>query len=98
MREFLITKFVCSKCGSNLRLTYDAPKGAGLHNTRQDFREAVIDEAMKVMDQTKGIVAFWASVVCANIWAASNTDTLNTGLALLWTAIALAVLVAMKGK
>lgn len=29
MREFLITKFVCSKCGCNLQLTYDAPKGAG---------------------------------------------------------------------
>lgn len=50
------------------------------------------------MDQTKGIVAFWASVVCANIWAASNTDTLNISLALLWTAIAFTVLVAMEGK
>lgn len=29
MREYLLTKFVCSKCGSNLRLTYDIPKGAG---------------------------------------------------------------------
>jgi len=29
MREFLITKFVCSKCGNNLQLTYDTPKGAG---------------------------------------------------------------------
>lgn len=29
MREFLLTKFVCSKCGSNLRLTYDVPKAAG---------------------------------------------------------------------
>lgn len=50
------------------------------------------------MDQTKGIVAFWASVVCANIWAASNADTLNIGLALLWTAIALTVLAAMEVK
>lgn len=31
MREFLIIKFVCSKCGVNLQLTYDAPKGAGRH-------------------------------------------------------------------
>lgn len=28
-REFLITKMVCAKCGSNLSLTYDVPKGAG---------------------------------------------------------------------
>lgn len=26
MREFLITKMVCSKCGRNLQLTYDLPK------------------------------------------------------------------------
>lgn len=29
MREFLVTKFVCSKCGSNLQLDYNAPKPAG---------------------------------------------------------------------
>ena len=29
MREFLLTKFVCSQCGSNLRLTYAVPKAAG---------------------------------------------------------------------
>jgi len=29
MRKFLITKFVCSKCGGNLQLTYDTPRGAG---------------------------------------------------------------------
>lgn len=29
MRQFLITKMVCAKCGSNLQLTYDVPKGAG---------------------------------------------------------------------
>jgi hypothetical protein len=28
MREFLVTKMVCSKCGSNLELTYDMPKVA----------------------------------------------------------------------
>jgi hypothetical protein len=31
MRQFLITKFVCSKCGENLELTYDVPKNAGSH-------------------------------------------------------------------
>ena len=29
MRQFLITKFVCAKCGSMLELTYDIPKSAG---------------------------------------------------------------------
>ena len=28
-REFLITKFVCAKCGTNLQLSYDRPKSAG---------------------------------------------------------------------
>lgn len=27
MREFLVTKLVCSACGNNLQLTYDKPKG-----------------------------------------------------------------------
>ena len=29
MREFLITKIVCSKCGSNLELNYNVPQGSG---------------------------------------------------------------------
>jgi hypothetical protein len=28
-REFLVTKFVCAKCGTNLNLSYDVPRGAG---------------------------------------------------------------------
>ena len=28
-RKFLVTKFVCAKCGSNLSLTYDMPKTVG---------------------------------------------------------------------
>jgi hypothetical protein len=28
-REFLVTKFVCAKCGANLNLSYDVPRGAG---------------------------------------------------------------------
>ena len=27
MREFLVTKFVCAKCGHNLHLSYNYPKG-----------------------------------------------------------------------
>ena len=29
MREFLITKFACSECGSNLQLTYKTPERVG---------------------------------------------------------------------
>lgn len=29
MREFLVTKFVCTRCGNNLSLSYDVPKSAG---------------------------------------------------------------------
>jgi len=31
VREFLVTKFVCSECGRNLKLADDTPKGAGRH-------------------------------------------------------------------
>lgn len=31
MREFLITKFVCAKCGNNLELNVCVPNGAGGH-------------------------------------------------------------------
>jgi hypothetical protein len=30
-RQFLVTKLVCARCGTNLNLTYDVPKGAGQH-------------------------------------------------------------------
>ena len=32
MREFLVTKFVCAKCGTNLQLTYDMPKVGSFHS------------------------------------------------------------------
>lgn len=32
MREFLLTKFVCARCGNNLKLTYDIPKNAGTYS------------------------------------------------------------------
>lgn len=28
-REFLVTKFVCATCGTNLNLSYEKPKSAG---------------------------------------------------------------------
>lgn len=31
MRKFLITKLICSRCGENLSLTYDKPKGSSKH-------------------------------------------------------------------
>jgi len=30
-RQFLVTKMVCARCGSNLNLTYEMPKPAGSH-------------------------------------------------------------------
>lgn len=48
MREFLITKFVCSKCGSNLQLTYDAPKGAGRYAEGEPTGAAMVQQVVAV--------------------------------------------------
>lgn len=50
------------------------------------------------MDQTKGITAFWASIVCANIWGATNISPVSVVLSQIWIALAVVVLFAMKGK
>ncbi len=31
MREFLVTKFACVRCGANLQISYDRPRGSGSH-------------------------------------------------------------------
>lgn len=43
MREFLITKFVCSKCGNNLKLTYNTPKGAGRYAEGEPTGAAMVE-------------------------------------------------------
>lgn len=48
MREFLITKMVCAKCGSNLQLTYDAPKGAGRYADGEPTGAATVQQVVAV--------------------------------------------------
>lgn len=48
MREYLITKFVCSKCGANLQLTYDAPKGAGRHSEGEPTGAAMVQQVVVI--------------------------------------------------
>lgn len=48
MREFLITKLVCSKCGSNLQLTYNAPKGAGRYADGEPTGAAMVQQVVAV--------------------------------------------------
>jgi len=48
MREFLITKLVCSKCGSNLQLTYNAPKGAGRYAVGEPTGAAMVQQVVAV--------------------------------------------------
>ena len=48
MREFLITKLVCSKCGNNLNLTYDAPKGAGRYAEGEPTGAAMVQQVVAI--------------------------------------------------
>lgn len=48
MREFLITKFVCSKCGENLELTYDTPKCAGRHAAGEPTGAAMVQQVVVI--------------------------------------------------
>jgi len=48
MREFLITKFVCSKCGSNLKLTYELPKGSSQHTDGEPTGAAMVEQRIAI--------------------------------------------------
>ena len=48
MRKFLVTKFVCSKCGRNLNVTYDVPKGAGQHEAGEPTGAAMVQQLIAV--------------------------------------------------
>ena len=48
MREFLITKFVCAKCGDNLELTYDKPSGAVRHADGEPTGAAKVEQVVVV--------------------------------------------------
>lgn len=47
-REFLITKFVCSKCGNNLQLTYDVPKNAGKYANGEPTGAAMVQQIVPI--------------------------------------------------
>lgn len=48
MREFLITKFVCSNCGKNLQLTYDVPKGAGQYVDGEPTGASIVQQIVAI--------------------------------------------------
>ncbi len=48
MREFLVTKMVCSKCGCNLQVTYDTPKGAGRYSDGEPTGAAMVQHLVAV--------------------------------------------------
>ena len=48
MRTFLITKMVCAKCGSNLQLTYDMPKGAAEYADGEPAGAAMVEQFVVV--------------------------------------------------
>lgn len=47
-REFLITKFVCSECGNNLRLTYETPEGAGVYADGEPTGAAMVQQVVAI--------------------------------------------------
>lgn len=47
-REFLVTKMVCAKCGSNLGLSYDIPRGAGQCSSGEPTGAAMVQQLVAV--------------------------------------------------
>lgn len=47
-RQFLITKFVCSSCGSNLEVSYDRPKNAGQHALGEPTGAAMVESLIAI--------------------------------------------------
>jgi hypothetical protein len=48
MREYLVTKFVCSKCGNNLNITYDAPKISGKYAEGEPTGGIVVQQVIVI--------------------------------------------------
>lgn len=48
MREFLVTKFVCAKCGTNLQPTYDMPKGAGQYADGEPTGACMVQQTIAI--------------------------------------------------
>lgn len=47
-RQYLVLKPVCANCGSNLNLTYDAPKGAGQYAEGEPTGAAMVEQLVGV--------------------------------------------------
>lgn len=47
-REFLVTKMVCAKCGSNLSLSYETPQGAGRYSDGEPTGAAMVRQVVAV--------------------------------------------------
>jgi len=65
MREFLITKFVCAKCGTNLQLTYNTPKVGSFHSEGEPTGALMVENrialepcetCMKPLEEMKSVV------------------------------------------
>lgn len=48
MREFLVTKFVCTKCGKNLELTYNTPEGAGKYAEGEPTGATMVQQVVAI--------------------------------------------------
>jgi len=48
MRKFLVTKFICSKCGNNLNLTYDRPPGGIDYENGEPTGAAKVDQVVVI--------------------------------------------------
>lgn len=47
-RQYLVLKPVCAKCGSNLNLTYDVPKGAGQHAQGEPTGASMVEQLVAI--------------------------------------------------
>lgn len=48
MREFLVTKFVCARCGSKLAITYNVPKGSGQYLENEPTGAHMVEQLVAV--------------------------------------------------
>ena len=47
-RQYLLTKLVCSRCGTNLNLTYDVPKSAGRYVSGEPTGSDMVQQLIAV--------------------------------------------------
>ena len=47
-REFLVMKFVCSKCGENLQLTYEVPNNSGKYAKGEPTGAAMVEQVVAI--------------------------------------------------